>query len=93
MKIQLDENKSNAIEKLMGVGGAGVEALKELFERAEAELGDVRNIDPKGNMGLQTLAAQKAIETVDELKKHIFPESMDLNTGKKEKEEGSRQYR
>lgn len=92
MKINLDENKSNAIEKLMGVGGAGVEALKELFQAAEAELRDVSNIDPKGNMGLQTLAAQKALETVVELKAHVFPELVVREAGKKPEEQIS-QYR
>lgn len=72
MKINLDENKSNALGKLMAVGGAGVEALKELFQAAEAELRDVSNIDPKGNMGLQTLAAQKALEAVKEIRSHVF---------------------
>lgn len=74
MKINLDPEKSNAIAKLMGVGGAGVEALKELFIAAESELDSVRNIDPKGNMGLQALAAQKSVEVLLEIRSHIFPE-------------------
>lgn len=74
MKINLDENKTNALSKLMGVGGAGVEALKELLQSAEAELIDVRNIDPKGNMGLQSLAAQKSVEILAEIISHIFPD-------------------
>lgn len=74
MKIDLEQNKLDAIQKLMAVGGAGVEALRELFSRAEAELSDVRNIDPKGNMGLQSLAAQQAIKVLDEIKSQIFPD-------------------
>lgn len=80
MKIDLEESKSNAIAKLMGVGGAGVEALKELFQAAEAELRDVSNIDPKGNMGLQALAAQRAVETLLELRGHVFPDSVQTET-------------
>jgi len=76
MKIDLDENKSNAIAKLMAVGGAGVEALKELFQAAEAELNSVKNIDPKGNMGLQALAAQRALEAVLEVRENVFPDSV-----------------
>ena len=75
MKINLEEGKSNAIAKLMGVGGTGVEALRELFASAIAELSDVRNIDPKGNMGLQALASQKAVEALQEVQGHIFPET------------------
>lgn len=81
MKINLDQEKSNAIAKLMAVGGAGVEALKELLLSAEAELRDVGNIDPKGNMGLQALAAQKAVETLQEIRSHVFPETVNKATG------------
>ena len=76
MKIDLDENKINAIANLMKVGGAGVEALTELFQKAEAELDSVKNIDPKGNMGLQALAAQRALDTVVEIRSYIFPDSV-----------------
>lgn len=76
MKINLDPEKSNAIAKLMAVGGTGVEALKELLLSAEAELDSVSNIDPKGNMGLQALAAQKAVETLQEIRSHVFPETV-----------------
>lgn len=93
MKIHLDESKSNAIAKLMGVGGAGVEALKELFQVAEAELRDVSNIDPKGNMGLQALAAQRAVEALREIGGHVFPELKTARTGKEKKEEQPRPYR
>lgn len=81
MKINLDQEKSNAIAKLMAVGGAGVEALKELLLAAEAELDSVSNIDPKGNMGLQALAAQKAVETLQEIRSHVFPETMNKGVG------------
>lgn len=87
MKINLDQEKSNAIAKLMAVGGAGVEALKELLLAAEAELRDVGNIDPKGNMGLQALAAQKAVETLKEIRSHLFPDTI----AKTEKKPGERQ--
>jgi len=80
MKIELDENKANALAKLMAVGGAGVEALKELFQAAEAELNSVKNIDPKGNMGLQALAAQRALEAVLEVRENVFPESVRTET-------------
>ena len=85
MKIDLDENKSNAIAKLMAVGGAGVEALKELLLAAEAELNSVSNIDPKGNMGLQALAAQKAVETLQEIRSHVFPGTVEeKSTGQRD---------
>lgn len=76
MKINLDETKTRAVASLINVGGAGVEALKELFIAAEDELRDVCNIDPKGNMGLQALAAQKSVEILLEIRSHVFPDSV-----------------
>ena len=76
----------------MAVGGAGVEALKELLLAAEAELRDVGNIDPKGNMGLQALAAQKAVETLQEIRSHVFPDTV-RGTEKKTGEKAISQFR
>lgn len=82
MKIKLTNDQGNAIDKLIANGGAGVEALKELFNQAIAELSDIRNIDPKGNMGLQSLASQKALEIIDEIQHLTFPkESNKKNLG------------
>lgn len=92
MKIDLDIEKQNAIAKLMAVGGAGVEALKELFQAAEAGLRDVGNIDPKGNMGLQALAAQRALESLQAVKEHVFPETA-ARTGVRTEKAPVGQYR
>jgi len=91
MKIDLDPIKTDAIAKLMNVGGAGVEALKELFDAAEAELRDVTNIDPKGNMGLQSLAAQRAVEVLQGIKSNVFP-SQDGPRVENKPKTGPRQY-
>lgn len=47
-------------------------ARKVLIEGVN-DLMDVRNIDPKGNMGLQALANQRAAETLTELFEMLFP--------------------
>lgn len=73
MKIELDEQKQNALVALVTSGGAGVEALKDLFMAAELELRDVLRIDNKGNMGLQSLARQEAVEMLLQIKDVIFP--------------------
>lgn len=73
MKIELDEQKSNALAGLVAAGGAGVEALKEIFTAAELELRDVLKIDKKGNMGLQSLARQEAVEMLLQIRDVVFP--------------------
>lgn len=73
MKIDLDEKEFNALAALGQRGGADVEALRKLFRAAENELRDVMNIDPKGNMGLQSLASQRAVEMLREIVVMIFP--------------------
>lgn len=93
MKIDLGPEKTNAIAKLMAVGGAGVEALRELFQAAEAELRDVGNIDPKGNMGLQALAAQRALEAVQSIQEHVFPDTAARTGGVKVEKAPVSQYR
>lgn len=92
MKINLEEGESNAIAKLMAVGGTGVEAIKKLFALAEAELVDVRNIDPKGNMGLQTLAAQKSLDALQEIMWQMFPDQRVTRTGGTPTTGGPRRY-
>lgn len=81
MKIELDEQKQNALTALVTSGGAGVEALKELFMAAELELRDVLKIDKKGNMGLQSLARQEAVETLLQIKSVIFPDDTPREKG------------
>lgn len=93
MKIELDEVKTNAIKAMVTAGGAGVEALRDLFTAAEAELRDVMNIDPKGNMGLQSLASQRAVETIRELFSHVFPDQRSSRSGNGSKEARIGMYR
>lgn len=68
-------------------GGAGVEALSELFASAERELRDVLKIDPKGNMGLQSLARQLAVEMLLEVRDVIFTGVLPQDRPEKEKPE------
>ena len=72
-KIELNENQTNALATLVANGGTGVEALKALFVAAELELRDVLSIDKKGNMGLQSLARQEAVEMLLQVRNLIFP--------------------
>lgn len=72
-KIELTEQQANALAGLVANRGAGVEALEALFIAAELELRDVLTIDKKGNMGLQSLARQDAVEMLLMIKDLIFP--------------------
>lgn len=75
MKIELDEKEINTLAAFSSKGGADVDALKKLFRLGEADLIDIRNIDPKGNVGLQTCARQEAQKILAQIKQIVFPES------------------
>ncbi len=75
MKIQLDQNEVNALEQLAGSGMNAYGVLKKIFKHYISDLESVRNIDPKGNMGLQTLARQEALKTVEEIAELLFPDA------------------
>lgn len=85
MKIDLEQQELNALATLGTRGGADVEALKKVFRAAEAELRDVMNIDPKGNMGLQSLASQRAVEMLWEIGDVIFPAGSGKTTAERKK--------
>lgn len=74
MKIELTPEDENAIATLVATKGAGVEALKRLFSAGIADLRDVMTLDPKGNLGLQSLAAQRAVSVVEAIQAKIFPD-------------------
>lgn len=74
MKINLDQNESDALEQFEKSGANSVAVIRKIFEAGIDELKDVENIDPKGNMGLQSLARQEAVKIVRGLRDIIFPE-------------------
>lgn len=74
MKIQLDQEEENAIANIMKVSGPGASAIKKLFSLAEQDLSNIMNIDKKGNMGLQALAAQNSVENLRGIIEVFFPE-------------------
>lgn len=45
----------------------GVQVIIEVIASNIRELEDVRNIDAKGNMGLQALANQQAVKKLDDI--------------------------
>lgn len=85
MKIDLDQKKADTLAAMVKGGGAGVEALSDLFAAAESELRDVLKIDPKGNMGLQTLARQHAVDMLLEVRDVIFTGVLPQDRPKDEK--------
>lgn len=59
-----------ALKRLIGTPEAAV--VNKIFEYYIDDLSNVRSIDPSGNMGLQALAAQRAIEYLEKIQKEIF---------------------
>ena len=50
-----------------------MKVIEKILNESIADLKDITNIDPKGNMGLQTLARQEACKEVKAIKDLIFP--------------------
>lgn len=71
-KLNLAQDDIDAIQALVSQKSLGVVALKKVVEYYMNDLLDIRNIDPKGNMGLQTLAAQRAHETLSSIFGDIY---------------------
>lgn len=74
-RIELEQDEVDALENLVNSGSTGVAVLKKIIKLHIEELESVRNIDPKGNMGLQTLARQNALEIVEDIAKMMFPDA------------------
>lgn len=73
MKINLDPNEVNALEHFEGSGMPAVAVIKKILQFSITRLDSIENIDPKGNMGLQTLANQNAVKELKEIRDVIFP--------------------
>lgn len=72
MKINLEQEEKDALETMSKSGANYVVALKKVFNEALKDLENIRNIDPKSNMGLQTLARQLACEMVVDMRDAVF---------------------
>lgn len=77
MKIILDENDSAAVANIASSGTKGYEVLKKIFQEQMTDLTSVMNIDPKGNVGLQTCARQLAFDIIADIAEAIFPTEAD----------------
>lgn len=73
-KIELPEIEKNTLAQFGRDGGQSAIVVKKVLQHAVDELLDIRSIDPKGNMGLQALAHQRAAEVLVEIFKEIFPD-------------------
>lgn len=85
-KIELPEVEKNTLSQFGRDGGQSALVVKKVLQHAVDELMDIRNIDSKGNMGLQALAHQRAAEVLVEIFKEIFPDfdqAPDRNRGGK----------
>lgn len=63
------------LESFVAQRGAGVELIKEIIEFHLSDLIDIRNIDPKGNVGLQTCSRQIAYDTLEQIFSVIFSDA------------------
>lgn len=76
-KILLDANEVQALQQFEASGMNAVKVIKKIFDLATADLQNIENIDPKGNMGLQALARQEAVAWVRELGGLVFGRSVE----------------
>lgn len=74
MKINLTPDQQNALQNFEQNHPAVATLVKAVLKHHISELCDVRNIDAKGNMGLQALASQKATEQLVSIFEIIFPD-------------------
>lgn len=74
MKINLSPEQQNALNSFEKTQPVVATLLKAVVKHHIAELCDVRNIDAKGNMGLQALAAQKSVEQLVSIFEIFFPD-------------------
>jgi len=72
MKIILDENEENVLESLQRSNMPGFKVVEKIFKTNMEELESIANIDPKGNVGLQTCSRQEALKTLKEIYEKVF---------------------
>lgn len=71
-KINLNADDKQHLASLIGTNAPGIGVLKKILKHYTDELRDVRSIDPKKNVGLQTVAAQKALDVLIEFEDEVF---------------------
>ena len=76
-KIDLSPEEQNALSQLSVSESAWARVARKVLIEGVNELMDIRSIDPKGNVGLQTCANQRAAEILTELFSIIFPSIAD----------------
>lgn len=74
IKIELNDEEVESLRNFATSGHQAYPVLKKIFKHYLDKLESVRTIDSKGNMGLQALAQQKALETVEGMAESIFRE-------------------
>lgn len=72
-RINLDQGEETSLEQFVGSGANYVKVIEKIFTFYLEDLKNIQNIDPKGNMGLQTLARQEAFGNLEEIRNIIFP--------------------
>ena len=93
-QIKLDQSDENALAQMVGSGANYVKVLKKILNESIEDLIDVRNIDQKSNMGLQTYSRQLAAEKLIEIRDLIFPDQAEVRaTTKKSGAEDESKWR
>ncbi len=72
-KLVLSAEEQEMISSLIKQKSAGVQVIEKVIKYYLEQLRDIRNIDSKGNMGLQTLANQNAHELLLDIFNEMFP--------------------
>ncbi len=85
MKINFTPDQRMLLERFARDMSPEATLIKAILKQSIKELGDINNIDPKGNMGLQALGHQLATQKLLEIFVEIFPDlgPVTTDTGKK----------
>lgn len=71
-EIELTAEESTLLERFTNAPESPV--IKKILLFYKEELQNIKSIDPKGNVGLQTVASLRALETIESVIGKIFPE-------------------
>lgn len=84
-KPNLSPEQHNALSGFEQSSPAVAELVRQVIQFYISELDSVKNIDAKGNMGLQALASQKSVETLEMIFEVLFPGISKIGTSEKKK--------
>lgn len=82
-KMNLTESDRTILQAFVAQRGAGVDLIKKIIEFHLSDLIDIRNVDAKGNVGLQTCSRQLAYGKLEKIFSIIYSDEAHVSKEKK----------